>query len=78
MPYTPHDWSPGTWALMLLFMIVFVMGIALTYLFLVHRACQTTGGHLTKEEISPELASRARVPAQSTGVTHDAPTPAPL
>jgi len=79
MPYTPHDWSPASWALLLTGMVLFVMSIASAYLLLVHRACQTTGAHLTDEEISPEFAPLTRrVPSQSVGATLDELTPAPL
>ena len=71
MPYTPQDWSPATWALMLTCMILFVLAIASLYLLLANRAYDLPARSATPDP--EDLAQSPTVPAQqeSADITHD-------
>ncbi|HET7689580.1 MAG TPA: hypothetical protein VFK41_04315 [Nocardioidaceae bacterium] len=76
MPYTPHDWSSATWALMLTCMILFVLGIASLYLLLANRAYDLPARASLPPLDTPAVDSSA-IPAQQelADITHDELTP---
>lgn len=72
MPYTPHDWSPATWALLLTCMILFVLAIASLYLFLATRAYDLPSSNAAPSQEDAALESPT-IPVQHalTDITHD-------
>ncbi len=71
--YHQHSWSAGTWALMLLVVVVFVLALSAMFLWGLDRACRWTSTPGAARDVGPaqpEPAPARDVPSRKDRSSH--------